>query len=177
MTQTSVVRHRGALWYESLQNWGYEPVDPDEPDPDENPDEASVRTPTRAPLPAGALVVKARRMPGFGDPRVTITIREYWRRGFDPEGLQSRLEGYYLDQQSWHAQFDPAGGPRAAERLDLDRSKARALRVHRHPLGEANSIKTPAKPVHPNIWLEYVGSLAYRATAGSFQRDERDERY
>jgi hypothetical protein len=127
MTQASVVEHRGGLWVTELQDWGYE-----------------ILTPTGADVVAGQLVVSGRRRRELGLPEVEVTVRQLWLPGRDPEGFSPLLEGCYLHSHSWHAQFDPAGGDVAAERLDLDRTKPRSLWLHRHPLGQPNEVKEPA---------------------------------
>ncbi|HYB31730.1 MAG TPA: hypothetical protein VEF89_34430 [Solirubrobacteraceae bacterium] len=146
MTQASVVQHRSGLWVTEVQDWGYE-----------------IRTPPDAGVVEGQLVVAARRRAEFGLPEVEITIRELWLPGRDPDRLSPVLEGCYLHSHSWHAQFDPARGDVAAERLDLDRSKARSLWLHRHPLGQPNEVKDPVDNESLFDWLHRVERLLYEA--------------
>lgn len=146
MTQASVVEHRGALWVAELQDWGYE-----------------IQGPTAGGAVEGDLAAAARRSKEFGLPHVEITIREVWLPGPDPAGVSPVVEGCHLHAHSWHAQFDPAGGEMAAERLDLDRSKPRHLWLHRHPLGQPNEVKEPVGNRSLFEWLHEVERLIYEA--------------
>ena len=90
-----------------------------------------------------------------------IDVAELWAAGDDPDGLGTEEEGCYLRAASWHAQIE-APGDTGAERLDLDRTKPRALMIHRHPFGEPNAVRRPAAGLLvPARWLEHVEGLIY----------------
>ena len=143
MSIASALRSRSALWHDVLDAFGYEPADP------------------RPGAGAAELRVRAVRPVIYGGPAAVIDVAELWAAGDDPDGLGTEEEGCHLRAASWHAQIK-APGDTGAERLDLDRTKPRALMIHRHPFGEPNAVRRPAAGLLvPARWLEHVEGLIY----------------
>lgn len=145
MSIASALRSRSALWHDVLDAFGYELADP------------------RPGAGAAELRVRAVRPVRYGGPAAVIDVAELWAVGGDPDGLGVEGEGCHLRAASWHAQIE-AIGDAGAERLDLDRTKPSALIIHRHPLGQPNSVRHPASGLLvPARWLEHVEGLIYDA--------------
>jgi hypothetical protein len=140
MTVASALDDRYALWVSELDAWGYELEEPPRPPP------------------VNGILVRARRPASFGAPAVVIDIAETWDEGTDPHRLGITNHGCFLAGAAWHAQFPPSGDL-GAERLDIDRTKERRLIVHRHPLGEANDVREPARWQRPEAWLSEIERL------------------
>jgi hypothetical protein len=141
MTLKSALDDRYARWLNELYDWGYRLEDP------------------LPPAGANQIAIRARREETLGDPGVVVDIRETWLSGSDPDGLSLTQHGCYLDHAAWHAQF-ASPGPAWAERLDVDRSKDTALKIHRHPLGTPNNVRlTEPRLLAPAAWLDRVEGL------------------
>lgn len=125
MSITSALRNRSALWHGVLDSFGYRFGDP------------------RPGAGPGELRVRAARPVAYGGPAAVIDVTEFWVAGGDPDDLTVNMEGCHVRAASWHAQIE-ATGDIGGERLDLDRTKPRALAVHRHPFGEPNDVRLPA---------------------------------
>jgi hypothetical protein len=156
MSLESTLRKRVTRWQEILTNHGY-----------------AMQAPRRGATASGEICLRARRPTIYGGPPVMIDINEIWISGEDPDQLDLRENGCYLFYSSWHAQVDGDDATRA-ERLDVDRRKPAGLIVHRHPYGEPNPIKLPAKPLAaPEAWMTQVERLIYDLTLK--EEDEADE--
>ena len=148
MSLNSVVRERVARWCYELSLWAFT-VD----------DEAPTIGPGQFTLRANRRVIDLR--PGAKSRSVVIAIREVWLPGEDPARLVAIEHGCFCAISAWHAQIHESRGAHGAFRLDVDRSKPAALRVHRHPLGEPNEIREAVDPPLPALeaWLEEVDLL------------------
>jgi hypothetical protein len=145
------LRNRSALWHEVFDAFGYRLSD------------------SRPGAGPGELRVRAVRPASYGGPAAVIDVTEFWAAGADPDALGVEAEGCHLRAVSWHAQVE-ATGDVGAERLDLDRTKPRALGIHRHPLGEPNEVRLPAAGLMvPARWLEHVEEVIY----DNFHRERR----
>ena len=131
-----------------------------------------VEAPDRAMTQLGEFALRARRPALYGDPNVLLDVRELWLPGPDPDGLRQEAEGCHLQGSSWNAQVD-GERPEDAERLDVDRSKPRSLIIHRHPYGQANEIREPARRLAaPERWLQEVEEIVYQRY--TILNDEKD---
>ena len=124
----------------------------------------AVETPVRVNARLEELVLRAHRPALYGDPTVLLDIGELWHPGEDPHEMSLEAEGHHLRGASWNAQI---GGdrPEDAERLDVDRSKARLLIVHRHPYGKPNAVRRPSLFPSPERWLQDVEEMLFDHTS------------
>jgi hypothetical protein len=121
----------------------------------------------------GEFALRARRPAPYGDPSVLLDVRELWLPGPDPDGLRQEAEGCHLQGSSWNAQID-GERPEDAERLDVDRSKPRRLIIHRHPYGQPNEVREPARRLAaPERWLQEVEEIVFQRYI--ILHDEEDE--
>jgi hypothetical protein len=134
----------------------------------------AVETPVRLNARLEELVLRAYRPVLYVDPTAVIDVGELWHPGEDPDELSLEAEGHYLQGASWNAQI---GGERSehAERLDVDRSKARALIVHRHPHGQPNVVRRTSLFPSPERWLQDVEEIVFeRHYALLDEKDKED---
>jgi len=130
-----------------------------------------VEMPIRFNTQSQGLALRARRPTLYGDPTVLLDIVELWHAGNDPDGLGLESESCHLQGASWNAQV---GGdrPEDSERLDIDRSKADQVIVHRHPYGRPNAVRRPSAFPSLERWLQSVEELVFERH--SILQDEKD---
>jgi hypothetical protein len=128
--------------------------------------------PDRALTKLGQIALRARRPAPYGDPNVVLDVRELWLPGSDPDDLGLEAEGCHMHGSSWNAQVD-GNLPEDAERLDVDRSKPGRLMIHRHPYGEPNEVRVPAKHLAaPERWVQEVEEIVFQRYTDT--HDEED---
>ena len=143
-----VLSDRAVIWRDALEDFGWVPAD-------------IVVNPL-----IGQLRIRTRREPAVvGGAAVNLAVREDIRPGPDPDDLRLERDDCHIFGVSWHAQFDDDRGGLGAERFDLHRAKPRGEQIHRHPIGEINSVReyTTDMPA-PAGWLHDLELVIYGRT-------------
>jgi hypothetical protein len=145
MTVRSLLTHRTVHWIGVFELHGY-----------------LVERPERVAAQLGELSLRARRPAPYGEVSAVLDVYELWVAGPDPDGLRLEAEGCYLYGGSWNAQIGGAR-PEDAERLDVDRAKQRDLLIHRHPFGQPNEVREPARVLPaPERWVREIEEIVFR---------------
>lgn len=144
MSRRSIILARCSQWQEVLGKHGWHVVEID------------------AAPGIGRLRIIARRPANAPAYRVEATVVEVWNDGPDADGLVPPEHGCHLERSAWHAQFGDRGGGMQALRLEIDRRKPRALRIHVHPYGRANDVREARSHLGtPDQWVIEVEGVLY----------------
>lgn len=108
------------------------------------------------------LVLACADRPVRAGPAMTLTVREEWVPGPDPDGLGLCAHGCFLRRASWHAQIGLEPPAEHAHRLDVDRDKSDDAKIHLHPFGHPNQVRLPRRGVGtPEQWLVAIEDLYF----------------